>query len=93
MKIASGEHKCLSLTEMSEITEFMLNKALKRNGVDVRFPLMEGFNKRLTSFEKKDEELETHYQLDGRTILKTSMSAINPHKGSLLLSYWIMDWT
>lgn len=94
MKVASGEHKCITLTEVSELTEFMLNKALSRNGFSIRFPLTAASGKRLTQEESKDIDfLETTYKLDGRSVLKTSLSMVNPHKGSLLLSYWVMDWT
>lgn len=92
MLIYEGEHKCITLSEVSELENFLLEKAVKRNGcrLDMQMCLSSTLVKETTN----DLEVMTSvYKLHGRIIMRTDLSVVNPHKGSLLLKYKVMDWS
>lgn len=92
MLIYEGEHKCITLSEVSELENFLLEKAVKRNGgrLDIHMCL----NSTLTKETTNDlEMMASVYKIHGRIVMRTELSVINPHKGSLLLKYKVMDWS
>lgn len=92
MLIYEGEHKCVTLTEVSELESFLLEKAVKRNGG--RLDLQMCLDKVLVKETNKDLNVMTNiYKVHGRVVMKTELSVVNPHKGSLFLKYKVMDWS
>ena len=94
MLIYEGEHKCTTLQEVNDLEEFLLSRAIRRNNVNVSLCIMNCLNGDITKeTEKSIEVLSSVYKLHDRVVLRTELTVVNPHKGSLLLSYKVMDWS
>lgn len=94
MLIYEGSHKCVTLGEVKELEEFLLTRAIKRNSSNSKLDIMMALDGNLVKeTEKSIEKLCATYRFHDRVILKTELTVVNPHKGSLMLSYKVMDWS
>lgn len=94
MLIYEGQHKCVTLQEVGELEEFLLSRAVKRNNKNFSLSISSCLDGTITKeTEKSIEVLSSVYKLHDRVILRTELTVVNPHKGSLLLSYKGMDWS
>lgn len=94
MLIYEGEHKCVTLQEVSELEEFLLTRAVKRNNKNFNLSISKCLDGTITKeVEKSIETVSSRYKLHDRVVLRTELKVVNPHKGSLLLSYKVMDWS
>ena len=94
MLIYEGEHKCVTLQEVGELEEFLLARAVKRNNKNFNLSISNCLDGTITKeTEKSIEILSSVYKFHDRIVLQTELSVVNPHKGSLLLSYKVMDWS
>lgn len=92
MLIAEGEHKCVKLSELLEIEEFLLAKAMSRNNSTLSVQLCLG-GRLVKEVQKDADVLSTSYILDHRVVLKTELHLVHHHKGAFLLKYKMMDWS